>query len=66
MFLNMEIVGFWYNFSVEVNEGKTVTTFKMGLKKFVKLISYGVFDAKDYISVIHVSVVECMCAVGIS
>lgn len=43
----METVGFWYSFSVEESEGKTVTTVKMGLKKFVKILSYGVFDVKD-------------------
>lgn len=49
MFSRMKIVGFWYSCSVEVNEGETVTTAKMGLKKFVKLISCGFFDVKDCI-----------------
>lgn len=46
MFLSMKIVGFWYHSSVEVNEAQTVTTVKMRLKKFVKLVSYGILDVK--------------------
>lgn len=64
----MKTVGFWYSFSVEESEGKTVTTFKMGLKKFVKILSYGVFDVKDWIWWSFISIVcttgefMCMCS----
>lgn len=54
MFSSMKIVGFWYSFSVEVNEGKTVTTVKMGLKKFVKLISYGVWCKRLHLVIFHI------------
>lgn len=43
------MVGFWYSLPVEGNEGKTVTFIKMRLKKFVELVSWGVFDVNDCI-----------------
>lgn len=45
----MKKVGFWYNLSVEVNEGKTVTLIKMWLQELEKLVVHGVFDVNDCI-----------------